>query len=285
MARHPRPPLVDPRRPVPERPAGHRGQHDRERRPADAEPRARRHDQPAAVGRRRLHPRLRRAAAGGRQPRRSARPPPGPAGRSRLLRPDLARGVVRVDRRPADRAPRGDGCERGADLPGHAGAAQLDLHRPPRAGRTAIGIWSGVSGLAVALGPVSGGLLLEHFCWGSVFFVNVPLAVVALLAGLRLLPESRHAHPGRFDPVGAFARRRRDLLVWTMIEAPDNGWASARDVGGFAGRGRGVGRLRRLGAAPPGPAVRRAPVPQRALLGRERRRSRSRSSACSASSS
>jgi MFS family permease len=68
---------------------------------------------------------------------------------------------------------------------------------------TAIGIWSGVSGLAVAIGPVTGGLLLRHFAWSSVFYVNVPIAAVALVAGLRLLPESRDPQAGRFDPLGA----------------------------------------------------------------------------------
>ena len=53
----------------------------------------------------------------------------------------------------------------------------------------AIGIWSGVAGLAVALGPVIGGFLLEHFWWGSIFFVNVPIVIVALVAGRLLRPH------------------------------------------------------------------------------------------------
>jgi EmrB/QacA subfamily drug resistance transporter len=100
---------------------------------------------------------------------------------------------------------------------------------------TAIGVWSGVSGLAVALGPVSGGVLLQHFSWGSVFLVNVPLAAAALLAGWWLLPESRHAGNGRFDIAGALLSVAAvTALVWTLIEAPGNGWASATTVGGFA---------------------------------------------------
>jgi DHA2 family multidrug resistance protein-like MFS transporter len=98
----------------------------------------------------------------------------------------------------------------------------------PRERATAIGIWSGVSGLAVALGPVSGGLLLEHFAWGSVFLVNVPLVAVALFAGWRLLPESRDERPGRFDLAGAVGSVAGvGLLVWTVIEAPAHGWTSA----------------------------------------------------------
>ena len=100
---------------------------------------------------------------------------------------------------------------------------------------TAIGVWSGVSGLAVALGPVSGGVLLQHFSWGSVFLVNVPLAALALVAGWRLLPESRHAHDGRFDVPGAvLSVSGVTALVWTIIEAPDNGWTSTATLGGFA---------------------------------------------------
>ncbi|MFL6099265.1 MAG: DHA2 family efflux MFS transporter permease subunit [Actinomycetales bacterium] len=100
----------------------------------------------------------------------------------------------------------------------------------------AIGLWSGVTGLGVALGPVSGGLLLEHFSWGSVLWVNVPVALLALVAGLRLLPESKDDSPGRFDPVGGFGSIVGiGLLVWTTIEAPSNGWASRTTLLGYAG--------------------------------------------------
>jgi EmrB/QacA subfamily drug resistance transporter len=101
---------------------------------------------------------------------------------------------------------------------------------------TAIGIWSGVSGLAVAIGPVSGGLLLRHFSWSSVFYINVPIVIIAVLAGLRLLPESRDPGAGRFDPLGALTSVAGiGLLVWTVIEAPRHGWGSAATIAGFAG--------------------------------------------------
>jgi MFS transporter, DHA2 family, multidrug resistance protein len=101
---------------------------------------------------------------------------------------------------------------------------------------TAIGIWSGVSGLAVAIGPVTGGLLLRHFSWSSVFYASVPIALIALLAGLRLLPETRDPKAGRFDPAGALASvAGLSLLVWTVIKAPAHGWLSAATLGGFAG--------------------------------------------------
>jgi EmrB/QacA subfamily drug resistance transporter len=101
---------------------------------------------------------------------------------------------------------------------------------------TAIGIWSGVSGLAVAIGPVTGGLLLRHFAWSSVFLVNVPIVVVALAAGMWLLPESRDPQSGRFDPLGAvLSIAGVGLLTWTVIEAPRHGWGSAITIGGFTG--------------------------------------------------
>ncbi len=66
----------------------------------------------------------------------------------------------------------------------------------------AIGIWAGAVGLAIAIGPITGGLLLEYFWWGSVFLVNVPIVVVAVLAMAVLVPDSRDPRPGRVDPVG-----------------------------------------------------------------------------------
>jgi len=101
---------------------------------------------------------------------------------------------------------------------------------------TAIGIWAGVSGLSVALGPVAGGLLVEHFSWSAVFLVNVPVVLIALVAIGRLVGESRDPHPGRFDPFGAVGSMVGiGLLVWTIIEAPANGWGSAATIGGLFG--------------------------------------------------
>ncbi|MGW2487561.1 MFS transporter [Streptomyces sp. NPDC001606] len=66
----------------------------------------------------------------------------------------------------------------------------------------AIGIWAGGVGLAIAIGPITGGALLDHFWWGSVFLVNVPIVIVALALMLWLVPDSRDPSPGRLDPVG-----------------------------------------------------------------------------------
>ncbi|MCX4822662.1 MFS transporter [Streptomyces sp. NBC_01142] len=66
----------------------------------------------------------------------------------------------------------------------------------------AIGIWTGGVGVGVAIGPITGGLLLEHFWWGSIFLVNVPVVIVTLIAMVILVPDSRDPKPGRLDPVG-----------------------------------------------------------------------------------
>ncbi|KJY42572.1 multidrug MFS transporter [Streptomyces sp. NRRL B-1568] len=66
----------------------------------------------------------------------------------------------------------------------------------------AIGIWAGAVGLAIAIGPITGGILLDHFWWGSVFLVNVPIVIAGLIAMAVLIPESKDPKPGRLDPLG-----------------------------------------------------------------------------------
>src|SRR5699024_4524086 len=69
--------------------------------------------------------------------------------------------------------------------------------------RTAIAIWTAAFTGGIAIGPIVGGLLLEHFHWGSVFLINVPVMVLLLIAALLLVPESRDPDPGAFDLLGA----------------------------------------------------------------------------------
>lgn len=88
-------------------------------------------------------------------------------------------------------------------------------HEQPRA----IGIWAGGVGLAIAIGPITGGLLLEHFWWGSVFLVNAPVVAVALVAMALLVPDSRDPAPGRFDPLGVLLSvAGLVLLVYGIIK-------------------------------------------------------------------
>ena len=72
----------------------------------------------------------------------------------------------------------------------------------PRERAKAIGVWAGAVGLAVAIGPVLGGALLEHFWWGSVFLINVPVVVLGVVLVAALVPESRDPKPGRVDLLG-----------------------------------------------------------------------------------
>jgi DHA2 family integral membrane protein (MFS transporter) len=91
----------------------------------------------------------------------------------------------------------------------------------------AIGVWAGAVGLALGIGPPLGGLLLEHFWWGSVFLINVPIVAVAVVLLLWLVPESRNARPGRLDPVGVLLSiAGLVLLVYGIIGAGERGSAT-----------------------------------------------------------
>lgn len=99
----------------------------------------------------------------------------------------------------------------------------------------AIGIWSGTSGLGVALGPLVGGLLLSHFWWGSVFLVNVPIALVGLAATAWFVPDSKNSYAKSPDPVGVvLSTAGMGLLLWGIIEAPNRGWESPASIGVLA---------------------------------------------------
>ncbi|MGA4989179.1 MFS transporter [Nonomuraea bangladeshensis] len=73
---------------------------------------------------------------------------------------------------------------------------------PPAERGRAIGVWAGGVGLAVAIGPITGGLLIQHFWWGSVFLVNVPIVVIGMILIATIVPESKDPKPSRLDPVG-----------------------------------------------------------------------------------
>jgi EmrB/QacA subfamily drug resistance transporter len=105
----------------------------------------------------------------------------------------------------------------------------------PRERAKAIGIWAGVSALGIGVGPVAGGLLLEHFWWGSVFLVNAPVVVGALVLGYRFVPDSRDPSAPRLDPFGSvLSIGGLGALLWAIIEGPSHGWTSAPVLGAFA---------------------------------------------------
>jgi len=91
----------------------------------------------------------------------------------------------------------------------------------------AIGVWSGVSGLGIVVGPTVGGWLLLHFWWGSVFLVNVPVVIGALIAGYFLVPTSRDPSSPRLDPVGTVLSATGLVGgLYAIIEGPDKGWSN-----------------------------------------------------------
>ena len=106
---------------------------------------------------------------------------------------------------------------------------------PPGERAKAIGIWAGVSGIGIAIGPVVGGWLLEHYDWGAIFLVNLPVVAAALASGRFIVPESRDPAPRRLDLAGfALSIGGLTALVWAIIEAPGRGWTDAVVVAAFA---------------------------------------------------
>jgi EmrB/QacA subfamily drug resistance transporter len=98
----------------------------------------------------------------------------------------------------------------------------------------AIGIWGAVTGLGVAVGPISGGVLLAHFSWPAVFLALVPVAVVALVATAFWVPESSSPSEARLDPAGlVLSSAAIGVLVYTIIEAPGRGWTAPQSLLGF----------------------------------------------------
>ncbi len=99
----------------------------------------------------------------------------------------------------------------------------------------AIGIWGGVIGLSMALGPVVGGLLVTSVGWRSIFWVNIPVGLAAIALTALFVPESKAPRARRFDPVGqALVMVTLGLLVYGIIEGPGRGWTSPLIIGCFA---------------------------------------------------
>ncbi|HZC54226.1 MAG TPA: MFS transporter, partial [Mycobacterium sp.] len=104
--------------------------------------------------------------------------------------------------------------------------------RVPRA--KAIELWAAMVGVGVAVGPISGGWLLEHFWWGSIFMVNIPIAALAIVGGALFVPTSRDPAAPRVDVPGlVLSAAGITTLVYTVIEAPEWGWTSTRAMSGF----------------------------------------------------
>lgn len=110
----------------------------------------------------------------------------------------------------------------------------IDMYRDPKGRAFAIGVWASIAGVAIAIGPVSGGWLVEHFSWHSVFWLNVPVAAVAIIGAVLLVPESRAAATGPLDIAGVvLSIAGIAVLVYSIIEAPIHGWTAPLTVGGI----------------------------------------------------
>src|SRR4051794_3279242 len=107
---------------------------------------------------------------------------------------------------------------------------------PPRQRGTAIGIWAGVSALALAIGPLVGGLLTEHISWSWVFYINVPVGIVAIVAAYAFIDESRDtSHEQKLDVPGLVTSAVGLLaLTYALIESNNYGWTSPRILVSFA---------------------------------------------------
>jgi DHA2 family multidrug resistance protein-like MFS transporter len=105
---------------------------------------------------------------------------------------------------------------------------------PPHERQKAIAVWAGFAGAGGAIGVVTTGILLEHFWWGSVFFVTVPIVVGAFAAIAIVVPNAYDADQRPLDPVGAvLSMVGLGALLYAIIEGPTLGWASPAVVGGF----------------------------------------------------
>jgi EmrB/QacA subfamily drug resistance transporter len=100
----------------------------------------------------------------------------------------------------------------------------------------AIGIWAGVSGLGVAVGPLVGGYLLDHFWWGSVFLVNLPVIAIALVAVVTIVPSSKDPNAKPIDVLGTvLSVGTLTGILYGIIEGPNQGWTATGVLIGFVG--------------------------------------------------
>jgi EmrB/QacA subfamily drug resistance transporter len=105
----------------------------------------------------------------------------------------------------------------------------------PRERAQAIGVWGAVVGVSMAMGPVVGGLLVGSIGWRSIFWINIPIGLAAVVLALRYIPESKAPKPRRIDAVGQlFVATLLASLTYGIIEAPRRGWGSGVIVAAFA---------------------------------------------------
>jgi EmrB/QacA subfamily drug resistance transporter len=113
---------------------------------------------------------------------------------------------------------------------------------PPHERAKAIAVWTGFAGAGGVIGTLAGGLVLNSFWWGSVFFVSVPIAILALVLVTVMVPSSKEEKARKLDPVGAVASMTGfGALLYGIIEGPEKGWGSIHSLGAFALAVTGLG--------------------------------------------
>ncbi|GEC04550.1 MFS transporter [Streptomyces spinoverrucosus] len=121
-----------------------------------------------------------------------------------------------------------------------------NLFHDPRERSLAIGIWGATASAGTAVGPIAGGFLLEHFWWGSVFLINLPVMVVLVLVGIKLLPESKNASPGPWDLRSVLLSLVGMIgVVYAVKEAATHGFGWEALAAGLLGAGALYGFVRR----------------------------------------
>ena len=104
----------------------------------------------------------------------------------------------------------------------------------PRERNAAVGVWGGVGALALAVGPVLGGLLTQHVSWEWIFWINVPIGIATMALGAWAITESRESETRRLDLAGLMlSTAALFALTWALIEGHDRGWTSAAILGAF----------------------------------------------------
>ncbi|PZT69929.1 MFS transporter [Streptomyces sp. SW4] len=121
-----------------------------------------------------------------------------------------------------------------------------NLFHDPRERSLAVGIWGATASAGTAVGPIAGGFLLEHFWWGSVFLINLPVMAVLVLVGIKLLPESRNPQPGPWD-LSSVALSLIGMVgvVYAVKETAAHGFAWPTLAAGLAGAAALYGFVRR----------------------------------------
>jgi DHA2 family multidrug resistance protein-like MFS transporter len=121
-----------------------------------------------------------------------------------------------------------------------------NLFHDPRERSLAVGIWGATASAGTAVGPIVGGFLLEHFWWGSVFLINLPVMAVLVLVGIKLLPESRTANPGPWDLASVVLSLVGMVgVVYAIKEAATHGFAWSTLAAGLLGAAALYGFVRR----------------------------------------